>query len=347
MAYGQDPGPGDGWPVSPALPRVGCGGPMPVRIAYEPIGAAESRSFWEFRMLRLCGRLSGGEDLAGDLEKERAMPRRRLFVLRIVRDEAAQLSLFQSSSFRQDVLAALDPEVAATRYGRTWRLSQPRIENHEGWLWAKLGFERRAPSERTFYDIATHDFVSVPGDAEQGTFSHFVLDLETQYLCFEERPPEIRLGSFKGALDALLSQRHREYRLTAEVVPDVEHFEQWLGQVDSVLKFRVDLRRPNPNFAQRPESIRRLLETTNAAKVSLEAIAGEGESLDVVNSDLKSYTDYTSEGYGEVRATGEAAGRRRYFQSGRHMKSGDIRIEKEDSASIARRIFDALRDLAP
>jgi hypothetical protein len=188
------------------------------------------------------------------------MPRRRLTLLRLVRDEDAQRSLFEAADFRDAALLALDPDRPVSRYNRVWRLSQPTIEDGGAWLWAKFGFQRRRASQQTYYREDLKDFVTEDGQADQGTFTHFALDLERQYLCVELRPPDIRLASFSGAFNGLLQHTRQETRLTVELVPDVERFERWLEQAQRIDRLRIGLRRPNPSFHGRPEAIRELLE---------------------------------------------------------------------------------------
>ena len=210
------------------------------------------------------------------------------------------------------------------------------------WLWAKLGFQRAR--SKTFYDEKTHDFVSGAAADLEASFAIFALDVTTQYLSFELKPPEIDLESFRSALDALLRLNKREFRFTVELVPDVVQFEKWLLGVDRVSRLRIALRRPNPSFAGRPLAVRELLEKSNSARVTIEAVAPEGESLNVEGSDLKDLTTYSGEGYGDITASGQRGDRRARFESRRNLRTTEIQVTKGETAqAIARRLIESLR----
>jgi hypothetical protein len=274
-----------------------------------------------------------------------AMAIRHLALFRLLRDENLPASLWEPQEFRETVEGALDPEIQVLRYRRVWRLSAPHvIENR--WLWGKLGFQQSVSAESTYYDDTNHDFVTRAGAAEAAFFSHYVLDLENQYMLFELRPPDIRMQSFAGAFQAILDESIGN-RLQLEPVPDTSEFFEWLREVDSVTSLHISLRRANPNFDGRPEGIRSLLEATNAARLDIDAKSGSPDQpLQVENTDLATYVEYAGDGYGAIRAQGRQGDKVRAYSSSRNVVQEEMETaDLEDSQSIVRRIIEALQSL--
>ena len=270
---------------------------------------------------------------------------RQLVLLRLLRDENTPMGLFESGSFSEDVKTALDPALSVERYSRRWRLSRPQeVDNR--WLSGKLGFERAVETEAIHYDETVQDFVQEEAQAEQGTFSHYVIDLQNQYLLFELRPPAIQLNSFVGAFKKILDLTRERHRFEVEVITDTQEFYEWLTEVDEVEQVRVSLRRPNPSFEDRTENILGLLEETNAARIDVDAHAPEGESLQVPGTDLATMVDYAGEGYGEVNAIGKSNRTVRKFSSKSNTRSTSIEIvEDDDEPSLISKIIIALTSL--
>ena len=200
-------------------------------------------------------------------------------ILRGIDDGGAERELFD---FRSSIAVALDPELSVTRYNRTWRLSRPH-QVGTGGLWGKLGFLRNRGESAVEYNESTHDFITIPGTAGHGSFAYYVVDLESQYLLFEERSPDIKRNSFAGASRSLLVQTADAENLSAEFVPDVESFDDWISNTDRVTRFFTSMRQANPNWTGRPRAVRDLMEETRSARISVEARAArDGESLRVL-----------------------------------------------------------------
>lgn len=256
------------------------------------------------------------------------MPILRAALARVLRDENAPASLLEEDGFRDALLQALDPAVTVERYSRSWRLSQPTAEDE--WVTGRLGFLEPATTAGINYSEDTQDFIEVEEQHAGGTFSNFAVHVPSQYIIFELKPQpnEIRPASFVGALRAIL-QQDQFARLTAELVFDSAKLNEWLDSVDKVSSIKISLRRPNPDYTGRPESIKRILEATNASKVRIEA-ESEEEGLEVRDSDLREYTDY-AEDYGSIRATGDKGGRKSQFESSRNVPQAQISTEKDES----------------
>lgn len=259
------------------------------------------------------------------------MPILRAALARVLRDENAQVSFFDEDEFRDALRGALNPAMSVERYSRTWRLSQPTDEDE--WVTGRLGFLDPTVTPGIAYSEDAQDFTELEEQHAGGTFSNFAIHIPSQYIIFELKPKpyEIRPTSFVGALKAIL-QQDRFARLTAELVFDSAKLNEWLESVDKVSSIKIALRRPNPDYTGRTDSIKRILEETNASKVRIEAESEEdGEGLEVQNSELQEYADYAEEGYGSISATGDKGGRKSQFASSRNVPQTRISTEKDES----------------
>ncbi len=254
-----------------------------------------------------------------------------------------QATLFERG-FQDDLERALSPEYRVTRYGRTWRFARPKLIDHF-YLMGKLGFERLATEAIIRYDDDLEDFVSDIRPSEQGSVSHFAIDLNSQILVFEERPPDIRRQSFLGALRALL--RESDSRFEVETLADVTNFHEWIETVERVVRFSAALRRPNPEWRPRTQAIRDLIEPTGADRVDITATVDDPEAgkLTVEDSVLGQAVEHASEGYGQIRAVGIERGRRRFFSSVVNVQTSQVSESPEDnSETIFDKLIRALRD---
>jgi hypothetical protein len=264
---------------------------------------------------------------------------RRLGFLRVLRDmDIPPLLIPDESALGRALLAALNPDVDITRYRRRWRLSQPNFEDQ--WITGKLGFERMRDTERIYYDESIKDFVIEDAPTEAATFSHYVIDLQSQYLVFDFRPPEIRLQSFRGAFQAMLDTSPIGHFLSVEAITDTQEFRDWLETTDRIETFRVSVRRPNPSFQGRPERIRELLEETNAGRLDIEATAARDDAgLQVTGTDLETLAEYAADGYGKITARGQDGPFITRFSSNRSAREEEIEVEpNEPSDSLIERM---------
>lgn len=238
----------------------------------------------------------------------------------------------------------LSPEASVTRYGRTWRLARSEIME-EHFLASKLGFARVGAAEEVSYDETLHDFVYKTRMSEQGSFSHFVLDLDSHVLAFEERPPDIRRQSFLGALRGIVQQG--TYPFDVEALTESRDFWDWAGSVVRILSFKAILRPPNPQWRPRTELVRSLIEPTGADEVDLTAKVdpkGDG-SLHVLDTVLHEAVDHASAGYARLSAVGSAEGRRRVFRSDQNVQTGSIAVDPdEDSPGVFRKLIRLIKE---
>ena len=272
------------------------------------------------------------------------MPRRRLTLMRINRSADLPIFAVADRPFDQDISTALDPQVTVERYGRSWRLSRPHMIDDQPFLWGKLGYQGAPSGSDVEYDEASEDFVTVSG-RQHGRFSYYVLDLEDRYLLFEERPPDIKRQSFSGALQAILHESESPYIFDVDPVVDPEDFLAWLSRTDRVTRFRATVRQPNPNWDNRPQAIRELIEESNAKRVAIEATAGtEGSGLEIMESDLGAFVEHTSGGNGSISSAGETAdGRTTLYNSDRKGRSTTTDVDSAESEeSFVRRLIAAL-----
>jgi hypothetical protein len=263
--------------------------------------------------------------------------RRRIWLAKVSRinRDPNQLALVHEE-FGPDIAHALDPEVRHQYYGRVWRLSQPYTEPDTLALYCKLGFARRARGEEVDYDEAEHDWVTVEAPANTGDYSHFVINLNTQILAFEEKGTDLSRESFLNALSLFLSTAGYEINLLS----DSAGFEAWLDDVDQVTRFYVSLKPPNPKWTPRAKETRRIAQEIDAERLSIEAISERG--LNVRDTVLDGAAETAAHGNGVFRASGFKAGARRFFDSAKRFRGGDIEVTDLDSS---RTILNKMRDL--
>lgn len=220
-------------------------------------------------------------------------------------------------SFAEDVLGAIDPSEHVTRYGREWRVSRPRLA--DGVILGKLGFVRRSPSAETRYDEQLEDFVTIEGEASQGSFSMFAIDVDTEVLAFEERLPAIRRQSFVGALRGLLHAK--DQRWTVTLLPDATGFREFVASVDRLERVRTVIHRPNPGFVDAARNLEALIEESRAERAEVVAVAPPNETL---NADAEwiqgALEQVSSDGKGTVKATGTRHGQRRHWVIGARLQ---------------------------
>jgi hypothetical protein len=252
----------------------------------------------------------------------------------------SQLSLMHER-FPEALERALDPDRRVTYY-REWRLSEPQVRATDGMLHAQLGFRRRKRQEEVDYDEERHEWVSSEAPARQGNFAHFVVDLETQLVAFEDRGSDLQRDSFLNVLGRFLEVSGLEVNL----ISDARGFETWLNEVDMVTKFRVTLRPPNPGYSKRAKEVRALAGEVEADRLTIEAESRNG--LNVRDTLLDGAADTAAMGNGNFKATGFVGEHRRFFDSAKRFVSGAIEVAQGDSSStIASKIRDLMRDIAP
>lgn len=273
----------------------------------------------------------------------RVQPHERLITFaRLVRSRE-QMSLFEGK-VRDYLMAMLSPEVSVTRYGRTWRLARSEILE-DRFLASKLGFARVGAAEEVSYDETIHDFVYKVRMSEQGNFSHFVLDLHTHVLAFEERPPDIRRQSFLGALRGIIQQGGHPFEVQA--LTESRDFWEWARSVVRIVRFKAILRPPNPQWRPRTELIRSLIEPTGADEMDVQAkVDPKGDaSLHVEDTVLHEAVEHASAGYARLSAVGIEEGRRRMFRSDQNVQTGSIVVDPdEDSSGVFRKLIRLLKE---
>lgn len=266
------------------------------------------------------------------------MPTIYVAFARVVR-KAGQAGLF-GSTVRDEAERAIAPDDEVRRYRRTWRFSRP--DNDGTFLTGKLGYVHEAESMTTSYDETVQDFIEEPTTARQAEYSRWALDLSTQDLAFELRSPEIEFQSFVGAFRGLLDL-HLDARLTVEIPVQPATFFEWRRSVQRLLRFRAVLRPPNPDWADRPERLRELVDKTNATEVTLEAKADPQEGLNVEDTILGDVVAFQGEGYARVTADGVAADARRLTYDSR--KKAEVQRHDVTSLLDHAGVWGLLKDL--
>ncbi len=223
-----------------------------------------------------------------------------------------QRTLFQRS-FDTDIQEVINPDAKVSRYNRTWRFSKPKIRN--GFLVGKMGFTSSGTERRADYDEQTKDFIELYVDAKLSTFVLWAMDLSSQILAFEAKPPDIKYQSFKGAFEGFLDERS-DIGLTVEDIVETSKFVEWVKNLDRVTKFTANLRTPNPDFSKHPKFIQELLEDTNADRARLELVKLQ-ESTDSLDTEktIREIVKYGEDGYSSIVARGEKSKRLQIFDS--------------------------------
>ncbi len=271
------------------------------------------------------------------------MAKRNLNILRILRSAETPSTLFASNDFATDIRKVLVPTSSVTRYSRVWRLSKPEEMPSGQILVGKLGFERAGHTDTVTYDENKLDFVSLTESLQMGTFVHYVLDYESQYLIAEVRPPEIRPQSVLGALREFLRTSPYNLGFEIEFVSDHQALTDWLASVTRVFNFKVSMRRPNPDYSGRAREIQDLLETSNASTVSVEAEAAMEESLEISESPLGPYAEYATEEHGQVQAQGSDGNVILSYDSAQNLLNRTIEVDdKETSDTLFRKLIGIL-----
>jgi hypothetical protein len=251
-----------------------------------------------------------------------------------------QLSLV-ADNFAETLAKALDPD-KRIKYYREWRLSEPHLDHATGTLSAQLGFRRPTRQEEVDYDEEKHAWVSSEAPARHGNYAHFIVDLASQLIAFEDRGTDLNRDAFVAALGRFLETA----RLEVNLISDTAEFDAWLDQIDRVTRFRVTLRVPNPGFSKRAKEVRELVMETQAERITIEAQSDDG--LNVRDTLLDGAADTAALGNGSFKATGFAGKSRRFFDSARRFLSGTIEVSAQDSsATITNKITDLMREIAP
>lgn len=241
------------------------------------------------------------------------MADREVYFAKINRDQIGLLD----RSFTEDLLAALDPHLEVTRYGRRWKLSRPREE--AGFVVGKLGFVRTSAASETRYDEDLEDFVTGTALANEGSFSMFAIDPQTEIMAFESRPPAIEPTSFLGAFRLLL--RKADFRATVTLVKDPTEFREFVESVDRIQRIRAVVFAPNPRFVPKARNFEEVIEESNAEKAEVVAVAPRGGGL---NPDAEwvegALVQIAEHGKGTLKATATADGRKRVWTFGARVR---------------------------
>jgi hypothetical protein len=236
-----------------------------------------------------------------------------------------QATLFQAvHEFAEALQGAVNPETAVSRYGRIWRVSQP--VHRDRFFLGKLGFMSSGTETIPYYDEKRKDFIEQAVSAKRGHYVQWAIDLSTQIIAFETKPPDIKYQSFIGAFVGLLNER-ADIGLTMERIVESDRFFEWAKQIDRLTRFTAKLRTPNPNFARRPRIVRELLEDTNgdSAKVEISKSKESSEALKTEKT-IRDLVKYGEEGYSTVIAHGFKDGSPKVFDSKRKIPLERIEI---------------------
>jgi hypothetical protein len=242
-------------------------------------------------------------------------------------------------TFADDIVEALDPLSTVGRYRRDWRFSRPVVLDG-GYIAGKLGFVRSHPAAELTYDEERLDFVEREGVATEGSFSMFVIDTQREIIAFEERPPDIELQSFLGALKKLFTAA--DFAASIELLSDPRAFGEWARTVERITRVRVVVHPPNPGWNEDAGALREIVEQSHAERAEVVAVAPADGSIDPSAQWIDGALVHIAEhGQGKVSAIGVNGERRDRWQSGERLQTATIR---EADAASPQGVWDWIRE---
>lgn len=206
------------------------------------------------------------------------------------------------AAFKEWLLEVIDPKTEVTRYRRTWRFSRPHV-TEDTFVAGRLGYVKTTAARETIYDETVEDFFVVEGIASEGSFSNFVVDTASEIVAFEERPPDIEVGSFVNNFRAILASHGDNVRL--ELLADPAEFPAWASTVDRVVEVSATVHRPNPGWNEDAGAIREVVEQSDAEEAHVRVEAPEEGSIDPNAQWIRGAIGQVAEhGQGKVAAVG-------------------------------------------
>jgi len=201
-------------------------------------------------------------------------------------------------TFEQALAESWTPGGEVTRYGRTWRISRPRLS---GSYWTgRIGFIREGELTTVGWDPKQEDFRTE--EASGGVIVPLTLSAETGVIAFQLRSGVVRPTTFTGALQGLLNQS-QTYRWQVQPLVIERPYPEWRQTVVRVSEARFRLLQPNPNWADRKE-VEHIVDQLEAQVARLEARAAQGEGLNDASPLFKQALDHTLAHYGRAVVRG-------------------------------------------
>ncbi len=253
------------------------------------------------------------------------MPLREVTLFEIDRDRVPASSPGAALSLSQAIATVLIPGLQGESYGRAWRLGRTHVlGDDENILWGKIGFEREGSASR--YDPDLEDFVPIEGTIGSASYTYYALDIADGFLAAEEAPPDIYHASVRAGFNALMRELP-DLGLSIDYVRVEPNFEEWLDEVDVVLRLHLTINRPNPTFPQGQEAIEHLM-GYNAKRLELNMISDDDDSLALDGDGLVGLGNFAAD-LGRATATGRRDGERTNFDSASERESTKVDIPNE------------------
>ena len=113
--------------------------------------------------------------------------------------------------------------------------------------------------------------------------------------------------------------------------------------------FSASIRAPNPDFANRPKMVGKLLEETKATSAKVEL---KSEELETKADAIRDLVEYGEEGYSTIKAKGECKGQQRSFDSKRKIANERVYVPATtelgqpilDKQNLLKRMIDKIID---
>lgn len=203
------------------------------------------------------------------------------------------------NDFRTALQETWVPGEKATRYGRTWRLTERQTS--ECGLWGgKIGYVKDASLSRLYWDSKQKDFHHEA--LSSGMAVPFLINVDRRVVSFQIRPPNVRVNSVTGALQAILN-RGGLTRWRIEPIRDTSEYDAWRESVATVQKLEVrQLRAPNPRWGRRKQ-LRDLVKQTQAERATI-IVQNNRNGLNEESLWYKELEEHVEEGYGRATLSG-------------------------------------------
>lgn len=238
-----------------------------------------------------------------------------------------QRSLFQRN-FEDDVREVISSKELVERYSREWRFA--KWEKRGGCLLGKFGFVTSGTTTAKNWDDTKWDFIDQQVKSNYIDCVLWVLDISTQQLAFEIRPPFIEYQSFKGAFQAFLDL-YPNSGLVFEDYVSTPLFLAWVkNDIERIVSFKANLRTPNPDFSKETDYIYESLERTKAdvARIEFKKLENSDDSLSTEGT-IEQIVKYGETGYSTIKAEGKKGDLTKTFDSKRRIYKERVNIPEQ------------------
>ena len=208
-----------------------------------------------------------------------------------------QAAYLELPELREHIINHLIPDDEVPYYNKNWRLSKTMMSKDDQFLGGKIGFDKRDELPAAEYDNETHDFIDVNQVVTEGTYTYYVVHLDSGYVVVETNS-DISAALAASVLTRFLNDESSNDRYEVNHVLDEPKFSVWLESVGGITEFSLAVTRPNPNYDGWIDELEEKLENTDADRLRIRLRTSGDRNL---NSHSQLMSDYVgfSEGHRE------------------------------------------------